>query len=238
MTGPLGSGPAGRGRRRMDLVILGGMSVFGLAFILTATHLGKQGRARYRLEDRPPPAAAERKAMDLLGTLRVRSPLLVRWYEEGAANPAEVLAVGGAGPRDLALAALYEGRPGDALRWLGEPVSGEDALLQAIALERLEHPDARDAYLRAASLLDSDPDPRYALGRLEFRAGRLRSALEHLTAARDIEENHADLQLMLGRVFSAMEDVGRAKRAFHNVLQLRPGDPVATAEVKRLDGTR
>ena len=49
---------------------------------------------------------------------------------------------------------------------------------------------------------------------------------------------YPEVQRVLGDSCLGAHDLGRAKRAFNDLLQLRPGDVVAQQRVKFLDGTR
>jgi tetratricopeptide (TPR) repeat protein len=116
--------------------------------------------------------------------------------------------------------------------------TGALVLLKAMATEEWYPEDARELYARAQKILPEDPDPSYRIAMSLYKEARLGEALQAARKAIAIEANHADLQLLLGKILADMGDVGLAKRAFHNVLQLRPDDAHAQSEVKRLDGTR
>ena len=229
---------------RKDLLILGLLILFPLTFILMATWLGKQNRHTYRLPDREPRSVEEELAASALGTMRVRSPLLVRWIEQGPVESRGTTIESRGDPMEQALFALFDQRPEDAVRLLSvmpdlEDHAGERALLLGIAQARsgsLRQAEAQ--FEKAAELLPDDPDPWYCLGNLLLSQNRAREAFEAATRAADVEDNHPDVQMLIGRSLAAQGDIGRAKRAFHNVLQYRPTDPYALSEVKRLDGSR
>ncbi|HMS15225.1 MAG TPA: hypothetical protein PKA37_00185 [Planctomycetota bacterium] len=228
---------------RTDLLVLIGLFVFGLGFIGLATMLGKEKRARYRLEDPAPESAAEALAREWLSTLRVRSRALVRWIDQAGGKIPTVRPTDVQSPIEAIYAAILFGDHGEAVRLIesdqaADSHRGELRFLLGMALEETQLTKALSAYAEAQDLLPTDPDPSYRRALLHFRGGEHTQALSWVRRAVAIESNHADLQLLLGKTLAAMGDVGLSKRAFYNVLDLRPGDAYATKEIKRLDGTR
>ena len=231
-------------RRRSDLWILGGLLAFALVFILGATWLGSKERARYALDPLPPLDAAEAELVSALMILTPRYPAGLAWLRaaaEGRAGIDERLAVDGL---RTAVIRVLQGRPEEAVEAARRGLSenerdGDLHLVLGIALEKTGDPaGAAVAYVRADRALGDDVDILFALARLHLSMRRYREARDYAERLVLKAPRYAKGQRVLGESCLATHDMGRAKRAFNDLLQLRPHDVAARERVKFLDGTR
>lgn len=239
--------------RRLDLWILGTMIVFGLAFVLGATWMGSNERARYKLEPMPPLGATERELTSSLGIVTPRFESGLRWLAAAADERAAIerrLACLDPDVQDpeawleLALVRLLEDRAGATATAARHALSRhprhvELHLVLGLALLRVsDWEGARRSFDAALTESPDDVDLLFVRGRLLLTRERFAEARADAERAVLLAPRQPELQRLLGDACLATHDMGRAKRAFNDVLQLLPEDEQARRMVKFLDGTR
>ncbi len=213
-------------RQKITLVVFFGMLAFAVAFITLATWLGRQDRRGFRHEPDPPLVGADKLRAEALGT---RLPI-----------PRRASGVAGSAGLETAIAALGRGDATAALEALGD-VAPDDAVLilvRGIARERLGDLDAAERDYAAATAADPlSAEAPLKLAKLRIARGRARDAVDPAEIAARLAPGCADAHYALGQACLAIRDSGRAKRAFQDVLLLRPGDANAARAVKIIDGS-
>ena len=231
--------------RRSDLWILVGLVSFALVFILGATWMGSRKRMRYRLEPLPAVGVAESELIRRLSILTPRFPEAVQWLRAGGdqrqarVEPDPSIAVA-----ERAVLLLLQGRPAEAVAVARSAFERDESdvtlgLALGLALEAADDKEsAMDAYLRANRVAADDLDVLYRLAQTSLARGRYAAARRYAERLVRLAPRQPEAQRTLGFCCLATVDVGRAKRAFLDVLQLLPGDAEAHAKVKFLDGSR
>lgn len=230
--------------RRSDLLLLGGLVAFPLIFIVSATWLGSKERVRYALDPLPPLGAAETELVSALGILTPRYPSGIAWCDADTKGRADMEARVADGGLEAAVLRLLQGRPEEAVEAARRGLStrlddGDLHLILGIGLEQMgDQEAAATAYLRAEGALSDDVDVLFRIACLHLSGRRYRDARRYAERLVLKAPRYPEVQRVLGDSCLGAHDLGRAKRAFNDLLQLRPGDVVAQQRVKFLDGTR
>ena len=233
------------GVRRADIWILVGLVGFAFLFVVGATWMGSQKRARYRLEPLPTLSPAEAELVRRLGILTPRFPGAVRWLEAGEVTARSTVERELASQTsEAAVVLLLQGRTTEAASLVrrGLESQPEDPALRLVLGLILEADGdqgaAESAYQVAEQASSDDLDLLYRLAQVCLEQGRSGPALAYAERLVELAPRQPEAQRVLGFCCLAGLDVGRAKRAFLDVLQLLPGDAEAEAKVKFLDGSR
>lgn len=96
-----------------------------------------------------------------------------------------------------------------------------------------EYETARDYYKKA---LDQEPSfiiAMYGMGRTQIALGNLKDAMVILKKGEALAPLSPEIQFELGKLYTLINDTGKAKEAFQKVIKLSPDTPLAeTAKVE------
>lgn len=143
---------------------------------------------------------------------------------------------------NTALLLMLAGEDEKALQALDGTISPQDAeawLLQGLIFERLsQFKEAEHALRRCLAVEAGSVDGLIALARTLLFLRRPLEALPLADQAVRSAPGSADARLILAEACLANSDSGRARRAFLDVLQIRPHDAYAESQARRIDGTK
>lgn len=165
---------------------------------------------------------------------RVATELIGRFPESSRGWALQALVETAAGRLDHALQMVRAARAIDP----ADPMLAIDELSALAWLRRFDEFDAAAAAARASAEGRREAMLRYHLVLAERLAleERWSEALSEYDRAERVVPGNAEGGIGRARVFRRMGDVGRAARAYREVLSRHPGDPTATEELGHLDG--
>ncbi len=239
---PPSRNPARRRAERRSIVIVAGMLLFAAAFIGLATWLGKQNRHHYRQPEALAGSAEEAEVSERLKILDAASALGPIGKAEASTEPLATRLARTKGPEaraDRALGALLEGDPIAAAHVLTAPLTTpRERFLAAIALRSAHAPEMEQESAWRAVLVDraQAADALVELANAHLKRKTPKDALDWAERAVRSAPSWPETHRVLGRVCFELQDIGRAKQAYRNVLQFLPEDSEAKRTIQRIDG--